>query len=131
MTPTRKLTDPVLLSNLLFALNAYAWLYVGQVYCAVALFVSFIASMVYHHYHEALRVTLHIDRLSATVALFITLYFSYPHLNSLSMVYVAIFLCTSLYIKNMKDVDYDTKHTVWHFCVFMGQLSLASNIPLT
>lgn len=130
MTPTRKLTDPILFSNFLFAMNTFVWLYVDRVYCALAVFVSFIASMVYHHYHETLRVTLHVDRVSAVIALLTTLYFSYPHLNALSITYLAMFLYISLHIKNMKTVEYDTRHLIWHICVFMGQLSLASNIPL-
>lgn len=130
MATTRKVTDPIFFSNLLFVMNACVWLYVDRIYCAATMFVSSIASMIYHHYYEKSRWTLHFDRLSAVVALFTTLYFSYPYLNMLSVAYITIFLHVSLYIKNMKDVAYDTKHLVWHVCVFVGQLSLASNIPL-
>lgn len=130
MTPTRKMTDPIVFSNFLFVMNACVWLYVDRVYCAVAVSISFIASMVYHHYHEKPRWTLHFDRLSAVAALLTTLYFTYPHLNVLSVAYITTFLYISLYIKNMKDTVYDTKHLVWHVCVFAGQLSLASHIPI-
>ena len=130
MIAPRKLTDPIVFSNTLFAINACVWLYVGRVYCAVAMLVSFVASMAYHHYRETLRVTLYADRLSAIVALSTTLYFAYPHLNIFKVTYVSIFLYVSLYIKNMGTVDYNTRHLAWHICVFMGQLFLASTIPL-
>jgi hypothetical protein len=126
----RKMTDPILFSNILFAINACVWFYVDQVYCAVAMCISFIASVAYHLGHENFRWTLHIDVLSAVVALGTTLYFSYTHLSILSTIYLATFLYLSLYIKDMEQVEYDTKHLLWHICVFIGQLALASSIPL-
>ena len=128
MTDTRKITDPIVFSNFLFAMNGCVWLYVDRVYCAIAMFVSFIASMMYHRYYESLKLTLHVDRISAICALFVTIYFSYPHLNVFSAVCIISFLYISLCIKNMKGVAYDTKHLVWHICVFAGQLFLALNI---
>ena len=121
----RSLKDPVLFTNLLFFVNGWLWFVADQHVVGFLLYCSAFSSCVYHLTKESKGKALFFDRIFAHLALYTSVYVSFPFLDVYDYINLFNILAIGLYVKKKGlESNYDFWHSLWHICVFIGQAYL-------
>lgn len=123
----RGIKDPVMWSNFLFILNAVLRFVSGHIAAALLIGLTGLASFAYHAYREDWYVTKYIDICLAHIALFYTVWVTFPRMSVEHTIVLGAILWIGLRVKReaVSSGSYDMYHTMWHFRVFVGQALLA------
>lgn len=123
----RSVSEPVVWTNLLFFVNAILWAAAGLPYTSLLVALTGGASLVYHLFKEAEPISRSTDICFAHAALVWTLWVSLDALTLAHWAFLGAALGTGLWFKRRAHATaYETPHTVWHVCVFVGQSTLAT-----
>lgn len=123
----RSIKEPVVWTNLLFFVNAFAWWAVGFPNTAILICLTSIASFVYHLLREKEPISKGVDVFFAYLALVWTVYVSLNTILLWELIFVSVVLTVGLWFKSYAHkTTYESMHTIWHLFVFMGQLILAN-----
>ena len=121
-TPMRPFSDPIVFTHLLFGVNVLLYLYSGYTVLCLALLINSIASYLYHRSGERDRTWQKADHILCIVSLF----FIFSHLllysGWLQVAGCIVWLALSLLIYSLGKTDYQFYHSIWHGCVFLGNV---------
>jgi predicted membrane channel-forming protein YqfA (hemolysin III family) len=124
----RSIKEPVVWTNLLFFVNAFAWWAVGFPNTAILICLTSIASFMYHILSEREPISKGVDVFFAYLALVWTVYVSLKTISVLELLSVCLVLVVGLWFKSYAHrTTYENMHTIWHLFVFVGQLLLAKS----
>jgi len=102
------------------------WFYAGFPNTSIIVGATAFASLVYHLLMENEPISKGIDICLAYVALVWTIYISIKAMTFLSALSLCAVLFVGLWFKShAHKTTYESMHSVWHVCVFIGQLLLA------
>jgi hypothetical protein len=123
----RSLSEPVVWTNLLFFVNALAWYAADMLYTGTLVALTGAASFMYHILRESEPLSKLIDHCCAHAALVWTVWVSVAALNLGHVAALSGVLALGLWLKSYAHKSsYEVPHTLWHVCVFVGQLILAT-----
>ena len=118
----RSLSDPIVSTHLFFIFNVLLYLYSGFFFLGLVLFVCTLASFMYHWSAETNKKWKIADRLLCIVSLIFIFGYLKFYSSSFEIIACLIWLAFSLWVYSQSRIDYQFFHTLWHTCVFLGNV---------
>ena len=128
MKEKRYLLEPIVVSHVLYIINAALWLSEGYYLCAFFVLASALVSTAHHLTRES-KLTI-LNRVFAWSALNATVVFSITKLEILHWLSLAACMSLGLSLKEEanRGLSFEGYHTAWHISVFAGQYILYSAV---
>ena len=125
----RNLTDPILFTNVLFFINAFAYFTKSYYICGTLMLGCALFSTLHHWKYEEHKLFHTLDVCFAYSTLLITLYYVLPYSNFGDTSLLIFVLSIALIFRHMANtIDYSI-HVFWHITVFIGQILIWSILP--
>ncbi len=118
----RSLSDPIVSSHILFVGNAALYVYSGFFVLGIALLINCIASFLYHLSLEKNLFWRQADHTCCIISLLCIFYCLFLYSNWLQVLGCVIWLALSLVVYRLGNLDYQFYHSIWHGCVFFGNV---------
>ena len=118
----RPLHDPIVSTHSLFVVNIGLYLLSGFFILGVVLFINTLCSFLYHLSQESNKFWQKSDHIFCIISLA----FIFDHLFALAtpkeIIMMMLWLLLSLVVYRAGRINYTVFHTLWHGCVFLGNV---------